>query len=75
MHKPIKTAKFKRKLNGHIIYITCINNSPCTICPSDTSKGMNLKDWNSARQFTNITLNKKWMNKAIKLISNILFKI
>ena len=40
----------------------CINNSPCTICPSDTSKGMNLKDWNSARQFTNITLNKKWMN-------------
>jgi hypothetical protein len=41
----------------------CINNSPCTVCPTfDISNKMNLKDWNNSKSFTNINLNKKWTN-------------
>jgi hypothetical protein len=38
----------------------CINNSPCTVCPSDTSNLLNLKNWDAARGFTNVSLNKRW---------------
>jgi len=41
----------------------CINNSPCNVCPTDEPQGyygypLSLKEWDSARKFTNMPLKK-----------------
>ena len=40
----------------------CINNSPCKVCPSNTSDTLNLKDWDNSRIISNTSINKKWIN-------------
>ena len=43
----------------------CINNNPCKVCPTDEPNGgypINLKNWNSSRQVSNISINKDWAN-------------
>ena len=38
----------------------CINNSPCTVCPSNDSNIVSLKNWDDSRRISNTSLNKKW---------------
>jgi hypothetical protein len=39
----------------------CINNSPCMVCPSDSSNyPVNLKQWNDSLSVTGGKINKKW---------------
>ena len=43
----------------------CINNSPCTVCPLDSSNVVSLKSWDDSRRVSNTSLNRKWTNKQI----------
>ena len=42
---------------------TCINNTPCAVCPSQSSSSMvSLKEWDDSRYVTQNQINKKWAN-------------
>jgi len=48
----------------------CVNNTPCNVCPNDDPIGyssypLNLKEWENARKFTNMTVNKDWANNQV----------
>lgn len=40
----------------------CINNTPCKVCPTDSTDTLSLKNWNNSTRFSNTTINKNWMN-------------
>ena len=41
----------------------CINNTPCDVCPSQSSSSMvSLKEWDDSRYITQNQINKKWAN-------------
>jgi hypothetical protein len=41
----------------------CINNTPCAVCPSQSSSSMvSLKEWDDSRYVTQNQINKKWAN-------------
>ena len=42
----------------------CINNTPCKVCPLDSSNIVSLKNWDNSRIFTNTHMNKQWVNNT-----------
>ena len=44
----------------------CINNTPCNVCPSNTSGyPVNLMDFDSSRKITKSKINKKYINEVL----------